>query len=108
MYQHPFLQSAGAPQVVLSADIANLPFAMAAAASNTTERCLNDDTFGPIVVGCRENFDFTLVFEQSVFSIIPSACFAVLALARIARLSRKPDVVSARAFQALKIVRDQQ
>jgi len=80
---------------------------MTAMAFNSTpgSSCLNDDTLGPVVVGCRDNFDFTLVFEQSILSIAPSACFAALAAARMAWLSRKPRVVSAKSLQALKIVR---
>ncbi|PYH35599.1 P-loop containing nucleoside triphosphate hydrolase protein [Aspergillus neoniger CBS 115656] len=38
-----------------------------------------DRTFGPSIHGCRY-LDFTLLFEQVVFSIIPSACF-ILSLA---------------------------
>ncbi len=73
-------------------------------ATNTSGHCLNDDTLGPVVIGCRDNFDFTIVFEQSVFSIVPSVLFVALAAARIARLRGKPQVVAARSFQALKIV----
>jgi hypothetical protein len=40
-------------------------------------RCLanvtNDNSFGPAVHSCQSDFDFTLVFEQSILSIIPSA-----------------------------------
>jgi len=66
--------------------------------------CLNDASLGPAVVGCRDDFDFTVVFEQSILSILPSALFEVLALARIWQLHRKPAVVSGRKLQFLKSV----
>lgn len=46
--------------------------------------CINDNAFGPAVDGCRGDFDFTVVFEQSILSILPSACFITLALLRLA------------------------
>jgi hypothetical protein len=42
-----------------------------------------DDAFGPRLEG---TFDFTLVFEQSIFSILPSAVFLGLIPARFIRL----------------------
>ncbi|CEJ92394.1 hypothetical protein VHEMI08049 [[Torrubiella] hemipterigena] len=46
----------------------------------TVSPCTNDDAFGPTVSGCRDDFDFTIVFQQSILSILPSACFITLAL----------------------------
>ena len=46
-----------------------------------------DDRFGPAVHGCRENFDFTLLFEQSFFSILPCAIFLLIVPLRLRKLS---------------------
>ncbi|EDN98225.1 hypothetical protein SS1G_13082 [Sclerotinia sclerotiorum 1980 UF-70] len=50
-----------------------------------------DDSFGPVLKGCRENFDFTLVFEESILSLAPSAFLLLLVPARLVQLwgSRK-------------------
>lgn len=66
--------------------------------------CLNDDSFGPVVHGCRGDFDFTNTFEEAIFSIGLSACFLLLTCLRIVWLSRKTAVLAARRFQALKLV----
>ncbi|POR33115.1 Canalicular multispecific organic anion transporter 1 [Tolypocladium paradoxum] len=52
-----------------------------------------DRRFGPTVRACRSQFDFTLFFEESILTIIPSAVFIVLALARIGALHRRRAVV---------------
>ena len=72
---------------------------------NSTQ-CLNDYTFGPVVEGCRDNFDFTAVFEQIFFSIIPSAFFILLGIIRIRHLGRKPRVLAlrSRGIQTVKLV----
>ncbi len=79
---------------------------MSMSSSNSISGCRNDDLIGPAVVGCRGDFDFTAVFEQSFLSIAPSALFVVLAALRIGYLIRKPQVVLARTFQSLKLVSD--
>lgn len=66
--------------------------------------CLNDGAFGPSAVGCRDDFDFTTLFEQVLLSITPSVCFLLLALLRIGYLLQKPGIVLARQFQFLKLV----
>ncbi|KAF6831810.1 ABC multidrug transporter [Colletotrichum musicola] len=48
-----------------------------------------DDYFGPQVNGY---FDFTVLFEQSILSILPTALFILLAPCRIAWLLRQRDV----------------
>lgn len=45
--------------------------------------CRSDATFGPSVSGCRDDNDFTLFFEETLFSIVPSCCFLVLAILRL-------------------------
>ncbi|KAK6510125.1 hypothetical protein TWF481_004839 [Arthrobotrys musiformis] len=41
-----------------------------------------DALFGPVVKGCRGNFDFTFAFEQYFFAIAPSVVGLLLAAAR--------------------------
>ena len=45
-----------------------------------------DDTWGPIVNTCRRFFDFTLLFEQAILTILPASCFLLLALWTSSRL----------------------
>ena len=66
--------------------------------------CPNDDAFGPIVHGCRDSFDFTLLFEQTFLSIAPSSLFIVLAVIRIVYLRRQPRTIAGTRFQVIKIV----
>lgn len=67
--------------------------------------CPNDATFGPAVHGCNHReFDFTLRFEATFFSILPAAIFIILELARIIWLFKKPVIVKGRVFQFSKAV----
>lgn len=51
-----------------------------------------DNTFGPAVgEGCRDDFDFTLLFEQSFFQIAPCALLLLLVPIRASQL-RKQNV----------------
>jgi hypothetical protein len=47
-----------------------------------------DDRFGPTVVGCRDDFDFTLLFEQSMLSLGPSVVMLIVSFPRIIQLYR--------------------
>lgn len=66
--------------------------------------CTNDETIGPLVRGCRGDFDFTQKFESVVFSIVPAAVFLVSAAGRVLYLYRKPPIVQGQPFRLLKIV----
>lgn len=70
----------------------------------TRDVCLNDDAFGPVLNGCPDNFDFTLLFQQAFLSIAPSSVFIVVAAIRVAYLRRQPRIVGSNRFQILKIV----
>lgn len=48
-----------------------------------------DNVFGPRVDSCRDGFDFTLLFEQTIFSAIPSAAVIVASTGCIVYLSRQ-------------------
>ncbi|KAF9693105.1 hypothetical protein EKO04_008679 [Ascochyta lentis] len=67
-------------------------------------KCLNDNDFGPVVKGCRDNFDFTIKFELIIFSLVPSSLFVAVALLRCLQLYNRPNVVNARRFLATKLV----
>ncbi|KAF5010391.1 hypothetical protein FDECE_3443 [Fusarium decemcellulare] len=65
---------------------------------NAMNRCdfEADSVFGPRVVACRDGFDFTLLFEQSVLSIGPSAVALIVSAGYMVHLLRedvktKPD-----------------
>ncbi|KAK0612146.1 ABC transporter [Immersiella caudata] len=75
------------------------------AAHNGSEAaCLNDNSFGPAVVGCRDNFDFTRTFEHSILSIAPSAIMISFAFARLPYLSGQPIAVhGGQRFRLLKL-----
>lgn len=66
--------------------------------------CINDDTLGPFVRGCRDDFDFTLFFEHVILSIVPATIFIIAASARFLHLLGKKKVATAYRFQWLKIV----
>ncbi|ETS74059.1 hypothetical protein PFICI_13925 [Pestalotiopsis fici W106-1] len=59
-----------------------------------------DDAFGPRLEGA---FDFTLLFEQSIFSILPSAVLICVAAARIGWLRRKDVKVRAGMLLGAKL-----
>lgn len=58
------------------------------------ERCPGDDTFGPVLEPGRcYSFDFTLVFEESIFAIVPCAVVLPLTAARLWQLWNRPVTV---------------
>ncbi|QGI63185.1 hypothetical protein CEK26_007138 [Fusarium fujikuroi] len=66
-----------------------------------------DSLFGPSVwtKGCRGGFDFTLSFQESILSILPSAIFLALAGPRALYLFRSPDKTKRHATYTPKLVR---
>lgn len=70
---------------------------------NQSAAC-NDDSFGPVVAGCRDDFDFTLVFEESIFTILPSALFLCFIPLRFWSIYRRPDAVKWPRLLLLKLV----
>ncbi|EFQ29566.1 ABC transporter [Colletotrichum graminicola M1.001] len=65
--------------------------------------CIDDDSIGPDVQGCRDDFDFTLAFEQIFLSILPSVIFIALSLPRCISLFRKPRLVRGTLLKVFKI-----
>lgn len=63
-------------------------------AASSTMSCVNvDNTFGPHAGDCRGGFDFTLLFEQTILSIVPLALLFIVAPLRIWYLSKKKTKV---------------
>ncbi|KAK4202032.1 putative multidrug resistance-associated protein [Triangularia verruculosa] len=66
--------------------------------------CIDDESFGPSVRGCRGDFDFTLKFEKIFFAIIPSIIFIALSLPSIIQLYRKPYIVEGAILRYSKLL----
>ncbi|KAJ5758005.1 uncharacterized protein N7511_006699 [Penicillium nucicola] len=64
----------------------------------------DDDQFGPIVgTDCRGGFDFTILFESGILSILPAASFFLLALLRLAYLRREGRKVLSSTFRIVAL-----
>lgn len=68
--------------------------------------CRNDFTLDPFVRGCRGDFDFTVLFELVILSVIPSVCFLVLSSYRIWCLRQRPVLIRGSLFSLSKLVSD--
>ncbi|KAH7361060.1 ATPase-like protein [Rhexocercosporidium sp. MPI-PUGE-AT-0058] len=65
--------------------------------------CNDDKSFGPVVHGCRDDFDFTIRFENIFFSLVPNTIFAILATLRILAIFRYPKLVHWRVLAGCKL-----
>ncbi|KAG5660849.1 hypothetical protein KAF25_002492 [Fusarium avenaceum] len=65
--------------------------------------CINDNSFGPIVEGCRGDFDFTFRFQRIILGIVPAAIFIPIALIRVAALAFRPRIVDGKTQQFIKL-----
>lgn len=72
-------------------------------AVSITHNC-SEDTFGP--ASCRDDFDFTLLFEQSILWLAPSIIFILLASWRLWRLKTASRKVHDDPMSMAKIVSD--
>jgi hypothetical protein len=52
-----------------------------------------DTHFGPRVLPCRRDFDFTLLFEQAILALAPDLLFLVLCFFRWFHIRREPKEV---------------
>ena len=64
-----------------------------------------DDTFGPYAGHCRGGFDFTLLFEETVLSILPLGLFCLFVPFRIWYLVRREIKVKRDLLLPCKLVR---
>ncbi|KAK1640158.1 ATPase-like protein [Colletotrichum phormii] len=65
--------------------------------------CVNDRSLGPVVHGCRDDFDFTVGFEQAVLAIIPAAVLILCSLPRLFQLPQKQRIVDETVLLCLKL-----
>lgn len=65
-----------------------------------------DNSFGPVIEPCARAFDFTLYFEETVLSIVPSSAFLVLAFIRISLLRTRKPLVVVSLLRIVKVVSD--
>ncbi|KAH8125146.1 hypothetical protein FP744_10009586 [Trichoderma asperellum] len=65
-----------------------------------------DGFLGPGVwaEGCRGGFDFTLSFEESILSVLPSALFLLLSIPRTVYLLQTPDKAKRRSAYTPKLI----
>ena len=54
-----------------------------------------DRVFGPAVQDCRSDFDFTLLFQDLILSILPSSIWLVSASIRLVVVARRPAIARA-------------
>ncbi|KAB5511355.1 P-loop containing nucleoside triphosphate hydrolase protein [Coniochaeta sp. 2T2.1] len=63
-----------------------------------------DDTFGPYAGECRGGFDFTLLFEETILTILPTSLFHVILGPRVWFLLRRPKkAISGHALLRIKL-----
>lgn len=64
-----------------------------------------DNAFGPAVnASCRDGFDFTLLFEQSILGILPAVVFLVAFPEALYRLTKRRPRTEHNLVRVLKIV----
>lgn len=74
------------------------------ASMNDTFAACDDAAFGPIVSGCRGNFDFTVAFEFYFFSLPPLTIVLLAVPLRVVFLRRFHAKLVAGGFKYLKLV----
>lgn len=63
-----------------------------------------DDTFGPYAKSCRGGFDFTLLFEETILSILPLGLLLIVVPFRISYLFRRTIKVDPSSWLASKLL----
>lgn len=64
-----------------------------------------DNVFGPVVDrNCRGGFDFTLLFEQSILGLLPSALFGLAFASRLVHLAKTETKTLSSSARLLKLV----
>ncbi|OQV08053.1 hypothetical protein CLAIMM_12380 [Cladophialophora immunda] len=72
---------------------------MASLVSNSS-----DSLFGPAYEGPFRHFDFTVLFEDTILTILPAALFLISATARAAWLTSRPNKVATSLSRLTKLV----
>jgi len=73
-------------------------------ASNATQCYEIDNTFSYYAQDCRDGFDFTLLFEQTILTALPLGLLVLVAPARIWYLSKKSKKTTTSLLLPLKVV----
>jgi hypothetical protein len=66
----------------------------------------SDNVFGPRVLEECRPFDFTLLFEDAIFAVVPAGIFLLLAACRLPSLIRTPIKVTSHRLATWKLVGD--
>lgn len=67
--------------------------------------CIKDDTFGPFVdASCRGGYDFTILFEEAVFCLVPVLILLLALPLRLKSLFSRPRRVRVTKFHYAKLV----
>ena len=74
--------------------------------SNLSTPCNGlDDTFGPYAGECRGGFDFTLLFEETILTLLPLGITLLILFPRVLFLLGRPrKVVAGNTWPLVKIV----
>jgi ATP-binding cassette subfamily C (CFTR/MRP) protein 1 len=65
----------------------------------------NDNSFGPFLgVSGTTTFDFTLLFEETILTILPAALLLLLIPLRVLRLWKTPRKITSSNLRTVKIV----
>lgn len=73
--------------------------------NNNTTFTIADNSFGPFLdIPGKETFDFTLLFEESILSILPSALLLLIVPWRLWKLRNVNRKVKHGHLQTLKLV----
>lgn len=84
---------------------AHFDFADLGSRAINSSASIDDNSFGPFIeLPGKSTFDFTLLFEETILSILPSALLLLLVPPRILRLWSTPRKVTGSYLQAMKIV----
>jgi hypothetical protein len=67
--------------------------------------CLEDYSLGPKTsIDCRNGLDLTLVFEESILSLLPASAMIIASIARSISLRKARKVISGSSFNDTKAV----
>ena len=70
--------------------------------------CLEDYSIGPQTpLHCRDGLDLTLVFEESILSLLPASLMITTSIARLIVLNKNRLVVPGKSFYDTKAVSTQ-
>lgn len=75
-------------------------------ASHTLSSCSSaaDNVFGPVVASCRNEFDFTLLFEQTILGLVPALFFLLFGPIRLRSLYKARSKTMPAATGYMKLV----